>query len=182
MVTFYERRLPHWHPPGMDIFITWRLHGSLPVPVRPPAETDSSGKAFVIYDRALDKAQTGPLWLKNPHVAETLLSALREAQRQKLCELRAYAVMANHVHVLLAPGAPLERITQQIKGASAREANLILGRTGAPFWQHESFDHWVRNSGEWQKIRTYIERNPVAAGLVLKPEDWPWSSASNPIV
>jgi putative transposase len=182
MVTFYERRLPHWHPPGMDIFITWRLHGSFSVQVRPPAETDSSGKAFVSYDRALDKAQTGPLWLKNPHVAETLLFALREAQRRKLCELRAYAVMANHFHVLLAPGAPLQRITQQIKGASAREANLILGRTGAPFWQHESFDHWVRNPGEWQKIPTYIERNPVAAGLVLKPEDWPWSSASNPIV
>src|SRR5258708_15758815 len=112
MVTYYERRLPHWHPPGMDIFITSRLDGSLPVQARPTAERKSSGKAFVSYDRALDKAQTGSLWLKNPFVVETLLSALREAHGRKLCELRAYAVMANHVHVLLAPGAPLERITQ----------------------------------------------------------------------
>jgi putative transposase len=181
MVTYYERRLPHWHPPGQELFITWRLHGSLPVHVRPPAETESSGQAFVRYDRALDKAQTGPLWLKDPRVAEAILVALRDAQRRKLFALRAYAVMANHVHVLLAPRAPLERVTQQIKGASAHEANLVLGRTGAPFWQTESFDHWVRNPAEWQKIRAYIERNPVAAGLVLKPEDWPWSSASNPI-
>jgi putative transposase len=89
--------------------------------------------------------------------------------------------MANHVHVLLAPIAPLAQITQQIKGATARQANLILGRTGAPFWQNESFDLWIRKPEEWQKIRSYIERNPVAAGLVQRPEDWPWSSASHPI-
>ena len=181
MVTYYERRLPHWHPPGQDIFITWRLHGSLPAQVRLPTQADSSGRAFVNYDRTLDEARTGPLWLKDARVAGAILCALRDAQRRNLFALCSYAVMANHVHVLLAPSAPLEQITQQIKGASAREANLILGRTGEPFWQKESFDHWVRNPGEWQKIRSYIEGNPVAAGLVARPEDWPWSSASNPI-
>ena len=181
MVTFYRRRLPHWHPPGQDIFITWRLHGSLPAQIRLPRGAESSGRAFVNYDRALDKAESGPLWLEDRRVAEAVLSALQEARRRKLFALRAYAVMANHVHVLLAPGAPLERITLQIKGASARAANLILGRTGEPFWQKESFDHWVRNAAEGQKIRQYIENNPVVAGLVTRPEDWPWSSASNPI-
>jgi putative transposase len=181
MVTFYQRRLPHWHPPGQDIFITWRLHGSLPAQIRLPREAESSGRAFVNYDRALDKAQTGPLWLKDRRVAEAVLSALQVARQRKLFSLRAYALMANHVHVLLAPGAPLERITLQIKGSSARAANLILGRTGEPFWQKESFDHWVRNPAEGEKIRQYIENNPVVAGLVARPEDWPWSSASNPI-
>jgi REP element-mobilizing transposase RayT len=95
--------------------------------------------------------------------------------------LRAYVLMANHVHVLLAPLSPIAQITQQIKGATAREANLILGRTGSRFWQDESFDHWIRNPEEWQRVKAYIERNPVAAGLVSKPEDWPWSSASHSI-
>src|SRR5687767_7774837 len=27
---FYKRNLPHWHPPGQSIFLTWHLHGSLP--------------------------------------------------------------------------------------------------------------------------------------------------------
>jgi len=89
--------------------------------------------------------------------------------------------MANHVHVLLEPHSPLAQITQQMKGASAREANLILGRTGSRFWQDESFDHWIRNPEEWKRIRSYIERNPVVAGLVDKPEEWPWSSASHSI-
>jgi putative transposase len=180
-MTFYERRLPHWHPPGQDIFITWRLYGSLPAQFHPPIKTEASGRIFVSYDRFLDNARTGPLWLTDPRIAETVLSAIRAAHRRKMFTLRAYALMANHVHLLLAPQLRLEQITQQIKGASAREANRILGRTGARFWQTESFDHWIRNPAEWQKIRTYIERNPVAAGLVQKPEDWPWSSASNPI-
>jgi hypothetical protein len=46
------------------------------------------------------------------------------------------------------------------------------------FWEDESFDHWVRDEAELVRIRTYIERNPVTAGLVERAEDWPWSSAA----
>ena len=53
---------------------------------------------------------------------------------------------------------------KSLKGASAREANRVFGRTGEPFWQKESYDHWVRNPSEFQKIRMYIEANPVKAG------------------
>ena len=65
-----------------------------------------------------------------------------------------------------------------MKGYTAREANKILGRTGQPFWQKESYDHWVRDSAELQRIRRYIERNPVKGGLVSRVEDYPWSSTS----
>ena len=64
-----------------------------------------------------------------------------------------------------------------IKNYSARQANAILGRTGQPFWQDESYDHWVRSPEELEKIVRYIEKNPVAAGLVDRVEDWRWSSA-----
>ncbi len=181
-MTFYRRNLPPWHPPGQDIFITWRLHGSLPSQFRPKRQTEqSAGQAFVDYDRALDRAQTGPLWLKIPEVAQAVLTALETAQRRKLFTLRAFTVMANHIHVLLSPQSPLAEITQQIKGVTAREANRILHRTGAAFWQDESFDHWIRGPEEASRIRSYIERNPVAAGLAKRPENWPWSSASRPI-
>jgi hypothetical protein len=53
----------------------------------------------------------------------------------------------------------------------------LLGRTGEPFWQEESFDHWVRGDEEFNRIAHYIEQNPVKAGLVKRSEDWPWSSA-----
>ena len=92
--------------------------------------------------------------------------------------LCAWVVMANHVHVLLWPRAPLEKITRAVKGFTARQANKLLGRTGKRFWQEESYDHWIRREEEFQRISAYIESNPVSAGLVKKPEDWLWSSAS----
>ncbi|MGH9490924.1 MAG: transposase, partial [Terriglobales bacterium] len=63
---------------------------------------------------------------------------------------------------------------------SARRANCLLGRSG-PFWQHESYDHVVRDAAEGVRIRRYIEANPLRAGLAAQPEDFPWSSASTPI-
>jgi putative transposase len=95
----------------------------------------------------------------------------------RLYRLGAWVVMANHVHLLIEPSVPLARITKVLKGFTARRANQLLGRTGERFWQEESYDHWVRNEQEFYRIAAYIERNPVAAGLVEKPEDWAWSSA-----
>jgi hypothetical protein len=64
-----------------------------------------------------------------------------------------------------------------IKGHSAHLANHILDLAGQPFWQDESFDHWVRKPAEAARITQYIENNPVAAGLAAKASEWPWSSA-----
>ena len=99
--------------------------------------------------------------------------------------------MANHVHVLLqlklattqsmsqAPTfVALKDITKRLKGYTSLEANRLLHRTGQTFWQQESFDHWVRDEGEFFRIVAYIENNPVKAGLVKRPEDWNYSSAA----
>jgi type I restriction enzyme R subunit/putative DNA methylase len=79
---------------------------------------------------------------------------------------------------LVQPYKPVQDITRAVKNTSARNANAILGRTGQPFWQTESFDHWVRNGKQFDRILQYIEENPVKAGLVERAEQWPWSSAT----
>src|SRR5450759_895832 len=86
--------------------------------------------------------------------------------------------MSNHVHVLLNPHQALREVTRAVKSTSARQANLILGRSGFRFWQDECYDHWVRDAKEFDRIERYIEANPVRAGLVERIEDWPWSSGS----
>ena len=55
---------------------------------------------------------------------------------------------------------------------------LLLGRRGESFWQHESYDHWVRSERELRRIVAYIEENPVSAGMADTSKDWPWSSAN----
>jgi REP element-mobilizing transposase RayT len=71
----------------------------------------------------------------------------------------------------------LPTLVRQVKGPSALAANRLLGRMGEPFWQSEYFDRQVRNEREFAQIQRYIEWNPVKAGLVVQPEDYPGSSA-----
>ena len=63
-----------------------------------------------------------------------------------------------------------------LKSYTAHKANKILGRQG-PFWQHESYDHWVRDEAELERIVAYIIANPVTVKLVAQPYDWYFGSA-----
>jgi hypothetical protein len=77
-------------------------------------------------------------------VAQVVADALCYGERQLgLYQLRAWVPMVNHVHISIYPEARLSRIAKAIENYSARQANAILGRTGLPFWQDESYDHWV---------------------------------------
>jgi REP element-mobilizing transposase RayT len=177
-MAFHRRRLPHWDPEDAAIFLTWRLYGSLPA--APPEWLHlPAGHRFVAQDRFLDRAP-GPHHLKNPLVAQVVADAIQHgAVPLHLYDLYARVIMSNHVHILIEPLAPLSRITESIKRYSAREANNILGLTGQPFWEIESYDHWVRTTKEFDNIVRYIELNPVKAGLVETPEAYPWSSAGS---
>ena len=128
-MAFSRRHLPHWIPDEATILVTWRLAGSIPHD-----------------DERLDCLGSGPVWLQDPRVARVVESALLygEAVRQ-FYHLYAWAIMPNHVHVVFQPGVAMAAIMRWLKGRTSRVANQILGRTGAPFWQDESFDHWVRN-------------------------------------
>ena len=143
----------------------------------PPPGKPSSGSAFVWMDRYLDLARSGPLYLAQEPIARIVESSLRRGVLLGQYDLGAYAIMANHVHVLLLPKASPSRLLQSMKGATARQANLLLGRTGETFWQAESYDHWVRDESEWDRIAADIEDNPVKAGLVRCAADYRWSSA-----
>ncbi len=61
-----------------------------------------------------------------------------------------------------------------LKGYSAHEANGVLKRQGK-FWQAESYDHFVRDGAELERIIYYVVNNPVKAGLVDDWDQWPWT-------
>jgi putative transposase len=178
-MTHYERRLPHWNVIGQQMFVTFRLHDSLPANRVFPPERLTTGKAFVAMDRILDTARTGPLYLRQPEVASVIVTALHAGDRQfGRYQLHSFVVMPNHVHLLITPHVLACRLIGPLKGFTAHEANDILARSGRRFWQDESYDHLVRSNAEFDRIRAYIENNPVKAGLVTTSEEFPWSSAS----
>ncbi|MDE0013511.1 MAG: hypothetical protein OXU36_20380 [Candidatus Poribacteria bacterium] len=152
---------------------------------------------FRKFKKMLDNAESGPIWLKDDRIAKMVVESLLYRDGKVYC-LDAYCVMANHVHVVFTPLAiqppqpntanaqddktqtnslrynTLSSIMQSLKGYTARKANQILGRRGA-FWHHESYDHAIRHSNEWQRIITYVLNNPVKADLVDEWKKWKWS-------
>ena len=86
--------------------------------------------------------------------------------------------MPNHIHLLLVlrTGTLLGEMLRSFKGRTGKEANKILGRAGR-FWFPEYFDRYIRDSDHRSRVIRYIDQNPVRAGLVQVPEDWPYGSA-----
>jgi putative transposase len=175
----YCRRLPHIDIPGAPVFLTWRLSGSLPPERIFPRETLESGEAFLFFDRLLDNALEGPMYLRQAQIATIVVEQIQQVCAQRL---HAWVVMPNHVHLLCTTESPLSELVRKLKGPTAFRANKLLGLSGKPFWQQEYFDRGVRNDKEFEKIRHYIEWNPVKAALVARPEDYQWSSAWKPEV
>jgi REP element-mobilizing transposase RayT len=177
-MAFYRRRLPHVDEPGQPVFLTWRLHGSLPPNRAFPAAGLTSGQAFEALDRLLDEASYRPRYLALPEIATLVVEALDyNASVLRHYELHAFVVMPNHLHLLATPAVTLPALTRSLKGITAKRANALLAVTGKPFWQEESYDHRVRNAGEFEQIRRYIEENPARAGLVKEASEFRWSSA-----
>jgi putative transposase len=178
-VEFYRRRLPHISTHEHSVFLTWRLYDSLPIHRVFPADAMSSGEAFAAMDRLLDETRTGTFHLRQPAIADMVVEAIHyncDVLRHYL--LHAFVVMPNHVHLLCAPTVELQKLTRSLKGLTAKRANALLGMTGKPFWQEESYDRLVRNGVEFDRIRNYIENNPVRAGLVRVTSEFKWSSAA----
>ena len=70
----------------------------------------------------------------------------------------------------------MSKIVHSWKSFTAHQCNQVLRRTGR-LWEREPFDRYVRNQRHFRNALSYIENNPVKAGLCEKPEDWRWSSA-----
>jgi REP element-mobilizing transposase RayT len=159
--------------------VTWRLEGSLPPHRHFDARAMTSMESFQALDRLLDETRTGARYLAIPAVADLVNESIRHtASTMNQYELHAFAVMPNHVHLLITPNDSLPKILKSLKSFTARRANALLARSGQSFWQAESFDHLVRDHGEFDAIRRYIEENPVRAMLVGQAEDYRWSSAN----
>jgi REP element-mobilizing transposase RayT len=83
--------------------------------------------------------------------------------------------MRDHVHIVFTPydGQTLSTIMDGMKGASSHLINRATGREGH-LWLGESFDRILRSSENLRQKCEYICNNPVRAGLVSSPEEWPW--------
>lgn len=103
---------------------------------------------------------------------ELRLMAAREG-----CEVHAYALMTNHVHLLVTPrekGA-VSRTMQSLGRRYVRYFNDRLLRTGT-LWEGRYKTSLVGDGVYLMNCHRYIELNPVRARMVHDPANYPWSS------
>jgi hypothetical protein len=135
-MALYWRRLPHDYETQRAVFLTWRLHGSLPAHRSFSREALSSGQAFAAMDRLLDGTSDGAVYLREPAIADMVVEAIQyNASVLGHFALHAFVVMPNHVHLLATPAVPLPKLTKSLKGITAKRGNALLALTGRPFWQ-----------------------------------------------
>ena len=103
------------------------------------------------------------------------LQILRTARRLQF-EVAVYCFMPDHLHLLVAGidrGADLRVFVHRLKQATGFEA----ARRGIELWQPSWFESTLRDDEDELRTIAYIVNNPVRAGLVLSPADWPaWGS------
>jgi putative transposase len=143
---------------------------------------------FLEYDDLLDRCLNSPNYLKDPAVAKILVDALHKYDG-KHYNLVAYTIMPNHFHVILdysiqVPDKQLFNIDKYIglpksmdliKGRSSRFSNLLLDRTGNPFWDDEYHDRYIRNFRHFVSAVDYVKNNPVKAKLCLHWMEHPFT-------
>ena len=143
---------------------------------------------FERFEQLLDSCATGPRWLQEQEVASIVAEAIHYRDKREY-DLIAFCIMPNHVHMVFDHAGVAERgsvgrrgsstyrvtrILENLKWYTALKANRSLGRSGL-FWQHESYDHVVRNGEELEHTIWYVLNNPVKARLVDSWEQWPWT-------
>ncbi|MCG2715979.1 MAG: transposase, partial [Candidatus Marinimicrobia bacterium] len=112
------------------------------------------------YDDLLDNGY-GSCILAEPDNKEIVENAVKYFDGERYY-LDKFVVMPNHVHIIVIPRNEwtLSKITHSWKSYTANELNKLTNQSG-PVWMPESFDHIIRSPKQLERIRQYIEDNPM---------------------
>jgi putative transposase len=105
------------------------------------------------------------------------LNWLFEGASKHGCSVHAYVLMTNHVHLLATPDSKdsISRMIQFVGRNYVTYINNQFGRSGT-LWEGRHKGSLINSSEYALACYRYIEMNPVRAGMVDTPGEYPWSS------
>lgn len=115
--------------------------------------------------------------LASPEDFRFLYQCLRSASSQHELAVHAWVFMHNHIHLLVTPShqQSLPKTMQSIGRKYAQYFNRRYQRSGS-LWEGRYKSCLVDTENYLLSCYRYIELNPVRAGMVENPEDYPYSS------
>jgi putative transposase len=107
----------------------------------------------------------------------TYLDYLHDAVARHGCQLHAYVLMTNHIHILLTPDsrAGVSLAMQSVNRLYVPYINCTYGTSGS-LWEGRFKASLINQDEYLLTCMRYIELNPVRAGMVTMPEEYRWSS------
>jgi putative transposase len=139
---------------------------------RPP-RLDLPGIPQHIVQRGVDRR---PCFVLEIHYQEYLRHLTELAERFE-CQIHAYALMCNHVHLLATPAQAggIGRLMQAVGRRYVSFFNFTMNRTGT-LWEGRFKSCLVDSEMYVLRCYRYIELNPVRAGITDHPAGFRWSS------
>ena len=109
--------------------------------------------------------------------AESFLDCMADAASRYEVEIHAYCLMGNHFHLLVrSRSGRLSEFVRFAVGRFSRTKNK-RDRSDGPLFRSRFTSKPVESDPQLLECSRYIYLNPVRAGSVTAPENWPWSSA-----
>ncbi len=107
----------------------------------------------------------------------TLLRLLDENSKKFDVAIHAYVLMGNHFHLLVSPQTAdgLPQMMQAVGRSYVRYFNDLQRRSGT-LWEGRYRSTLIQTDRYLLTCMAYIDLNPVRAGVVDDPKDYPWSS------
>jgi putative transposase len=108
---------------------------------------------------------------------ERFLTLVRDASSSHCAAIHAFALMTNHIHLIATP-TTIVAIPALMKEVGERYSvyfNAAHSRTGTP-WDGRYRAFLLTDERYWLTCLRYVEQNPVRARMVIRPEDYAWSS------
>lgn len=109
------------------------------------------------------------------------LDNLREWKEKLGCQVYAYCLMPNHIHLIVDPGYDEKNIAllmKHVAGRQTRYFNKLEKRTGS-LWEGRYKSSPISTNEYLLACCRYVELNPVRAGIAAEPSEYRWSSYSS---
>jgi len=107
---------------------------------------------------------------------KAFLAALTDLKERKPFKLYGYCLLNNHFHLLIRPiGVPISRIMQSLLVSHTQRYHKHY-RSGGHVWQGRFKSPVIQNDEHLLTVLRYIEANPLRARIVVRADDYPWSS------
>lgn len=107
--------------------------------------------------------------------AEWLLRLLRHESAAHSFAVPAYCLMPDHLHLVLHGLSLKANLLQFVENFKHRSSRRYWQRHKARLWQISFYDHILRDEDAPSEVASYIWMNPVRAGLVREPVEYPFS-------